>query len=175
MQFLQTSIKRTLGKGPEGVCLIEVALYPVLDVIHIFHLCCGSFGSIIHFLDFSEERNVCFRIKNPDLDFSQEVHFGVDFGHVLSNEVVHRVSSSGFTKDVHFLQFATHIVWKNIFQVFLLEKFYLNNVSVITVYRLQNAIKVICEVTLRSCDSVGRQCHTNIKSLMEIFFNRTRN
>ena len=104
MQFLQTSIKRTLKKGPEGVCLIEVALYPVLDVTHIFHLCCGSFGSIIHFLDFSEERNVCFRIKNPDLDFSQEVHFGVDFGHVLSNEVVHRVSSSGFTKDVHFHQ-----------------------------------------------------------------------
>ena len=71
-------------------------------------------------------------------------------------------------------QFATHIVWKNIFRVFLLEKFYLNNISVITIYRPQNAIKVISEVTLRSCDSMDRQCHIKIKSLMEIFFNKTR-
>ena len=68
------------------------------------------------------------------------------------------------------MQFATHIVWKNIFRVFLLEKFYLNNISVKT----ENAIKVISEVTLRSCDSMGRQCHIKIKSLMEIFFNKTR-
>ena len=37
--------------------------YPVLGMIQRIHLRCGSFGSIL-----------CFRIKIPDLDFSNESH-----------------------------------------------------------------------------------------------------
>ena len=52
------------------------------------------------------------------------------------------------------MQFATHRVGKqNIFQVFVLSKFYLNDVSVITRYQLQSVIKEISEVPLRFCES----------------------
>ena len=73
------------------------------------------------------------------------------------------------------MQFTTNVIRKNnIFRVFLLQKLYLNNVSVITIYRLQNTIKAISEVPLRSCDSVGMQSHAKTKSLQDIFFNQTR-
>ena len=47
--------------------------FTLLDfgLIQRIHLRCGSFGSIIHFLDFSEETNVCFQIINPDLDLEK--------------------------------------------------------------------------------------------------------
>ena len=48
--------------------------YPVLDMIQRIHLSCGSFGSIIHFWILVKKRNVHFWIKNPDLDFSKEMH-----------------------------------------------------------------------------------------------------
>ena len=48
--------------------------YPVLDMIQRIHLRCGSFGSIIHFWILVKKRNIRFRIKNPDLDFSKETH-----------------------------------------------------------------------------------------------------
>ena len=48
--------------------------YPVLDMIRRIHLRCGSFGSIIHFWILVKKRNIRFRIKNPDLDFSKETH-----------------------------------------------------------------------------------------------------
>ena len=48
--------------------------YPVLDMIQRIHLRCGSFGSIIRFWILVKKRNIRFRIKNPDLDFSKETH-----------------------------------------------------------------------------------------------------
>jgi len=48
--------------------------YPVLDMIQRIHLRCGSFGSIICFWNLVKKRNIRFRIKNPDLDFSKETH-----------------------------------------------------------------------------------------------------
>ena len=36
------------------------------------HLRCGSFGSIIRFSILAKKRYIRFRIKNPDLDFSEE-------------------------------------------------------------------------------------------------------
>ena len=35
---------------------------------------CGSFGSMIRFWILVKERNIRFRIKDPDLDFSKETH-----------------------------------------------------------------------------------------------------
>ena len=46
--------------------------YPVLDMIQRIHLRCGSFGSIIRFWVLVKKRNIHFRIKNLDLDFSKE-------------------------------------------------------------------------------------------------------
>ena len=48
--------------------------YPVLDMIQRIHLRCGSFGSIIPFWILVKKRNIYFRIKNLDLDFSKETH-----------------------------------------------------------------------------------------------------
>ena len=48
--------------------------YPVLDMIQRIHLRCGSFGSIIRFWILVKKRNIYFRIKNLDLDFSKETH-----------------------------------------------------------------------------------------------------
>ena len=48
--------------------------YPVLDMIQRIHLRCGLFGSIIRFWILEKKRNIRFRIKNPDLDFSKETH-----------------------------------------------------------------------------------------------------
>ena len=45
--------------------------YPVLDMIQRIHFRCGSFGSIIRFWNLVKKRNICFLIKNPDLDFSK--------------------------------------------------------------------------------------------------------
>ena len=45
--------------------------YPVLGMIQRIHLRSGSFGSIIRFWNLVKKRNICFRIKNPDLDFSK--------------------------------------------------------------------------------------------------------
>ena len=44
------------------------------DMILRIHLCCGSFGSIIRFWILVKKRNIRFRIKNPDLDFSKETY-----------------------------------------------------------------------------------------------------
>ena len=46
--------------------------YPVLDIIQRIYLRCGSFGSIIRFPILVKKRYIRFRIKNPDLDFSEE-------------------------------------------------------------------------------------------------------
>ena len=46
--------------------------YPVLDMIQRIHLRCGSLGSIIRFSILVKKRYIRFRIKNPDLDFSEE-------------------------------------------------------------------------------------------------------
>ena len=46
--------------------------YPVLDMFQRIHLRCG--GSIIRFWILVKKRNICFRIKNLDLDFSKETH-----------------------------------------------------------------------------------------------------
>ena len=48
--------------------------YPVLDMIQRIHLRCGSFGSIICFWILVKKRNIYFRIKNLDLEFSKETH-----------------------------------------------------------------------------------------------------
>ena len=48
--------------------------HPVLDMIQRIHLRCGSFGSIIRFWISVRKRNIRFRIKNPDLDFSKETY-----------------------------------------------------------------------------------------------------
>ena len=48
--------------------------YPVLDMIQRIHLRCGSFGSIIRFWILVKKRNIYFRIKNLDLEFSKETH-----------------------------------------------------------------------------------------------------
>ena len=48
--------------------------YPVFDKIQRIHLRCGSFGSIIRFWILVKKRNIRFRIKNPNLDFSKETH-----------------------------------------------------------------------------------------------------
>lgn len=48
--------------------------YLVLDIIQRIHLHCGSFGSIICFRIFVKKQNICFRIKNLDLDVSKEMH-----------------------------------------------------------------------------------------------------
>ena len=48
--------------------------YPVLDTIQRIHLRCGLFGSKIRFWILVKKRNICFRINNPDLDFSKEKH-----------------------------------------------------------------------------------------------------
>ena len=48
--------------------------YPVLDMIQRIHLRCGSFGSVIRFWILVKKRNICFRIKIPDLGFSKETH-----------------------------------------------------------------------------------------------------
>ena len=45
--------------------------YPVLNLTQRIHPCWGSFGSIIRLLNLVKKRNICFRIKNPDLDFSK--------------------------------------------------------------------------------------------------------
>ena len=45
--------------------------YPVLDMIQRIYLRCGSFGSMIRFWNLVKKQNICFRIKNPDLDFSK--------------------------------------------------------------------------------------------------------
>ena len=45
--------------------------YPVLDMIQRIHRSCGS---IIHFWILVKKQNVHFWIKNPDLDFSKEMH-----------------------------------------------------------------------------------------------------
>ena len=45
--------------------------YPVLDLTQRIHLYWGSFGSIIRLWNLVKKRNICFRIKNPDLDFSK--------------------------------------------------------------------------------------------------------
>ena len=46
--------------------------YPVLEMIQRIHLRCG--GSIIRFWILVKKRNIRFRIKNLDLDFSKETH-----------------------------------------------------------------------------------------------------
>ena len=38
------------------------------------HLRCGLFGSKIYFWILVKKRNIRFRIRNPDLDFSKEKH-----------------------------------------------------------------------------------------------------
>ena len=43
-------------------------------MIQRIHLRCGSFGSIICFWILVKKRNIYFRIKNLDLDFSKETH-----------------------------------------------------------------------------------------------------
>ena len=48
--------------------------YLVLDIIQRIHLHCGSFGSIIRFRILVNKQNICFRIKNLDLDVSKEMH-----------------------------------------------------------------------------------------------------
>ena len=48
--------------------------YLVLDIIQRIHLHCGSFGSIIRFRILVKKQNICFRIKNLDLDVSKEMH-----------------------------------------------------------------------------------------------------
>ena len=48
--------------------------YPVLDMIQRIHLCCGSFGSMIRFWILVKKQNIHFHIKNPDLDFSKQMH-----------------------------------------------------------------------------------------------------
>ena len=48
--------------------------YPYLDMIQRIHLRCVSFGSIIRLWILVKKRNIRFRIKNPDLDFSKETH-----------------------------------------------------------------------------------------------------
>ena len=48
--------------------------YLVLDIIQRIHLHCGSFGSIICFRIFVKKQNICFWIKNLDLDVSKEMH-----------------------------------------------------------------------------------------------------
>ena len=42
--------------------------------IQRIHLRCGSIGSAIRFWILVRKRNIRFRIKNPDLDFSKETH-----------------------------------------------------------------------------------------------------
>ena len=44
------------------------------DMIQRIHLRCGSFGSRIRFWILVKKRNIRFRIKNPNLDFSKETH-----------------------------------------------------------------------------------------------------
>ena len=46
--------------------------YPVLDMIQRIDLRFGLFESIIRFWILVKKRNIRFRIKNPDLDFSEE-------------------------------------------------------------------------------------------------------
>ena len=48
--------------------------YLVLDMIQRIHLRYGSFGSIIRFWILENKPNIQFQIKNPDLDFSKEMH-----------------------------------------------------------------------------------------------------
>ena len=58
----------------KGTLRIMYPKYPVLDMIQRILLCCGSFGSIIRFWILVKKRNIRFRIKNPNLDFSKETH-----------------------------------------------------------------------------------------------------
>ena len=48
--------------------------YPVWDMIQRIHFCGGLFGSKIRFWILVKKRNIRFRSKNPDLDFSKETH-----------------------------------------------------------------------------------------------------
>ena len=73
--------------------------YPVLDMIQRIHLRCGSFGSIIRFWILVKKRNIRFRIKNPDLDFSQETHLcsastGVSQSNFSSSHTSDKVSAN---------------------------------------------------------------------------------
>ena len=57
------------------ICSKEtLRIYPVLDMIQRIHHRCGLFGSIIRFWILVKKRNIRFRMKNPDLDFSKETH-----------------------------------------------------------------------------------------------------
>ena len=53
---------------------IKYPKYPGLDMIQRIHLRCGSFGSIIRVWILVKKRNIRFRIKNQDLDYSKETH-----------------------------------------------------------------------------------------------------
>ena len=53
---------------------IKYPKYPGLDMIQRIHLRCGSFGYIIRFWISVKKRNIRFRIKNQDLDYSKETH-----------------------------------------------------------------------------------------------------
>ena len=60
--------------------------YLVLDMIQRIHLRYGSFGSIIRFWILENKPNIQFQIKNPDLDFSKEMHPKHSVG--ISNAII---------------------------------------------------------------------------------------
>ena len=65
---------------------IMYAKYLVLDMIQRIHLRYGSFGSIIRFWILENKPNIQFQIKNPDLDFSKEMHPKHSVG--ISNAII---------------------------------------------------------------------------------------
>ena len=54
--------------------LIMYPKYLILDMMKRIHLHCGSLGSIMCVWILVKKQNICVRIKNPDLDFSKEMH-----------------------------------------------------------------------------------------------------
>ena len=69
--------------------------YPVLDMIRRIHLRRGSFGSIIRFWILVKKRNICLRIKNPDLDFNElKMHPNL---FIFSNHKIHLQSCILYT------------------------------------------------------------------------------
>ena len=63
--------------------------YPVLDMIQRIHLRCGLFESKIRFWILVKKRNIRFRIKNPDLDFTKETHPYVANKQICTSFVLH--------------------------------------------------------------------------------------
>ena len=71
---LPLAIFTLFGSVVEKTLQIIYPTYLVLVMTETIHLHCGSYGSIICFWILVKKRNICFRIKNPDLEFGRETH-----------------------------------------------------------------------------------------------------